>query len=188
MTIKEDEIARQLAARIKFERDARDWSLADLSAHSGVAKATISKIERGETSPTAVVLVRLASAFDLTFAGLLLRAEQGDEQIVRAHEQAVWQDPATGYLRRQVYARADHPVELVVVELPAGQHVQMPAASYAHIRQLVWVQSGQLVLDEGGQRRELASGDCIGFGAAADVRFSNETGVACTYVVALARS
>ena len=51
-----------------------------MADRSAVSKAAISKIERGETSPTATVLVKLASAFDLTLAGLLLRAEgQGDD-------------------------------------------------------------------------------------------------------------
>ena len=70
-----DDLSQRLAQRIRLERDGRGWSLAELADRSGVSKATISKIERAEVSPTAVVLVRLASAFDLTLAGLMLRAE-----------------------------------------------------------------------------------------------------------------
>ena len=70
-----DDLGQRLAQRIRLERDSRGWSLAELAERSGVSKATISKIERAEVSPTAVVLVRLASAFDLTLAGLMLRAE-----------------------------------------------------------------------------------------------------------------
>src|SRR4051794_41525371 len=70
-----DEAGARIARRIKLERDARSWSLAELAERSGVSKATISKIEREAVSPTAVILVRLAAAFDLTLAGLLLRAE-----------------------------------------------------------------------------------------------------------------
>src|ERR1700691_5982555 len=123
-----------IARRLRLEREARGWSLADLAERSGVSKATISKIEREEASPTAVVLVRLAGAFDLTFAGLLLRAEGEGKRLSRAVDQPVWRDPATGYLRRQVFSRPDHPLEVVEVELPAGQEVTFPASSYAHIR------------------------------------------------------
>ncbi|MBW8881668.1 MAG: helix-turn-helix transcriptional regulator, partial [Asticcacaulis sp.] len=97
----EDDTAGRLARRIRLERDARGWSLADLAERSGVAKATISKIEREEMSPTAVILVRLASAFDLTLAGLLLRAEGEADRLSRAADQPQWRDPETGYLRRQ---------------------------------------------------------------------------------------
>jgi len=183
-----DDIGQRLAHRIKLERDSRGWSLADLAERSGVSKATISKIERAEVSPTAVVLVRLASAFDLTLAGLMLRAESERGRLARAAEQPVWRDPETGYVRKQVFSRPDHPVELVRVELPAKQHVTLPTSSYAHIRQLVWVQSGNLAITEGGERHELASGDCLGFGSPADTTFANESHATCVYVVALARS
>src|SRR5579872_4510052 len=133
-----DEAAARLAAQIKREREARNWSLADLAAESGVAKASISKIERGEMSPSAVILLRLATAFDLTLAGLLLRAEGEKPRLSRAADQPVWRDPATGYLRKQVFSRSDHPMELVQVEMPPGQTVTMPVSSYSRIRQIVW--------------------------------------------------
>lgn len=183
-----DESSAQIARRVRLERDMRGWSLADLADRSGVSKATISKIEREEVSPTAVILVRLAGAFDLTLAGLLLRAEGEGTRLSRAAEQPVWRDPATGYVRKQVFNRPDHPLEIVRVELPAGQRIVLPASSYAHIRQALWVLAGALVIQEGGDRHLLNAGDCLGFGAPAEVTFANETAAPCSYVVVLARS
>ncbi len=185
-----DDTGRQIAERIRLERDARGWALAELAERSGVSKATISKIERAEVSPTAVILVRIAGAFELTLAGLLLRAEEGAQQdrVSRAADQPVWRDPATGYTRRQILARADHPLEVVQVELPPGQRVDLPASSYAHIRQAVWLQSGQLEIAEDGQRHLLAPGDCLAFGPPSEVSFFNGGALACTYLVVLARS
>ena len=183
-----DDLSTRLAQRLRLERDSRGWSLAELAARSGVSKATISKIERAEVSPTAVVLVRLASAFDLTLAGLMLRAEGQGERLSRAADQPVWRDPETGYVRRQVFNRPDHPVEIIKVEMPAKQRVTLPASSYAHIRQALWVLSGALVLIDGGERHELRAGDCLGFGPPSEVTFANESSAPCTYVVALARS
>src|SRR5258708_18274778 len=93
MTTLVDESSGQIARRLRLERDIRSWSLAELAERSSVSKATISKIERGEASPTAVILVRLASAFDLTLAGLLLRAEGEGKRVSRAAEQPLWRDP-----------------------------------------------------------------------------------------------
>jgi transcriptional regulator with XRE-family HTH domain len=183
-----DDSGSQIARRLRLERDMRGWSLADLAERSGVSKATISKIEREEVSPTAVILVRLAGAFDLTLAGLLLRAEGAGQRLSRTAEQPVWRDPGTGYRRKQLFSRPDHPLELVEVELPAGRQVVMPASSYAHIRQVVCVKAGDLVLLEGGDRHLLGAGDCLGFGAPSAVTFANETAAPCTYVVFLARS
>jgi transcriptional regulator with XRE-family HTH domain len=183
-----DDTGFRLAQRLRLERDSRGWSLAQLAEQSGVSKATISKIERAEVSPTAVILVRLATAFDLTLAGLLLRAEGDSGRLVRSHDQPLWLDPETGYLRQQIFARPDHPVELVRVELPAGQKVTMPASSYAHIRQIVWVQNGKLTLTEAGEVFELGDGDCLGFGTPSEVTLANESNAPCVYLVALARS
>ncbi len=178
----------QLADRLKLERESHGWSLAELAERSDVSKAMISKIERREASPTAATLVRLAGAFDLTLAALLARAEAPAGPVVRAADQPVWRDPASGYIRRQLFAREDHPLELVAVELPPGARVGFPAASYARIRQVIWVIAGALVIEEGGDRRELASGDCLAFGAPSDSVFANETRAPCTYLVVVARS
>lgn len=183
-----DDPGLRLAVRIRLEREARRWSLADLAERSGVSKAAISKIERAETSPTAALLVRLASAFDLTLAGLLLRAEGGGERLSRAGDQAIWRDPDTGYVRRQVFMQPDHPVELVRVEMPAGGRVEMPASSYARIRQVVWVLEGEMIIIEGGLRHVLGAGDSLGFGPPSDVVFENASQAPATYAVALARS
>jgi transcriptional regulator with XRE-family HTH domain len=178
----------RIAQRVRHERDSRSWSLAQLADRSGVAKATISKIERAEISPTAVTLLRLAGAFDLTLATLLLRAEGEGERLSRAADQTMWRDPESGYLRRQIFSRPDHPLELVQVEMPAGRRVVLPASSYARIRQLVMVQAGELTLVEDGVRHVLAAGDCLGFGAPAEVTFANEAAVPCHYLVFVARS
>jgi len=118
---------------------------------------------------------------------LLLRAESRG-RLIRSGEQPVWRDPKTGYLRKQVFSRPDHPLEIVQVELPAGKRVVLPASSYAHIRQAIWVQKGKLVILEGGERHVLSAGDCLGFGPPTEVTLANETAVPCTYLVLLARS
>ena len=59
MSIIVDDLAKGIAARVRTEREVRKWSLADLAKHADVSKAMISKIERGESSPTMAVLGRL---------------------------------------------------------------------------------------------------------------------------------
>ena len=182
-----DDPSAALARRIRLERDARNWSLAELASRAGVAKATVSKVERHEVSPTAAVLMRLAAAFDMTLAGLLVRAE-GGSRLSRRDEQPVWRDPETGYLRRQVFSLPDHPVEIVEVEMPAGRRVDFPASTYARIRQAVWVRSGTLTVTDGGERHELKPGDCLGFGPPGEATMANEGKDPCTYSVIISRS
>jgi transcriptional regulator with XRE-family HTH domain len=184
-TIVDDDPTPRIARRLRGERESRGWSLADLAARSGVSKAMISKIEREEASPTAAILGRLSGAFQLTLATLLARAESDDGRLVRARDQARWRDPESHYVRRQVFARPKGPIELVLVELPAGARVSFPASSYAFIRQVVWVTRGRLAIEEGGERIELATGDSYEFGAPAESTFANESKTPCIYLVAL---
>src|SRR3954454_23785452 len=110
-----DTIDSTIAARVRGERTARRWSLDDLAERASVSKAMISKIERAEASPTAALLGRLSAGFGLTLSALLAEAELPRRGPVRAADQPVWRDPATGYIRRQVSASATIPVELIEV-------------------------------------------------------------------------
>src|SRR5947207_10707307 len=113
-----DPIDSTVAARIRGERASRRWSLDELAARSQVSKAMISKIERAEASPTAALLGRLSAAFGLTLSALLAEHEAPRRGPLRAATQAIWRDPATGYIRRQVAASATSPIELTQVDLP----------------------------------------------------------------------
>jgi transcriptional regulator with XRE-family HTH domain len=177
----------QLAARIRLERAARNWSLADLAQVSGVSKAMISKIERGEASPTATLLGRLSGAFSLTLSALLARAELGGGRLLRANAQPQWRDPATGYVRRHVSPASDLPLELIQVELPAEAAVTFPASSYAFLRQLVWVLKGRLTFTEGEVVHDLGPGDCLELGPPAECTFKAGGRAPCVYLVAVMR-
>lgn len=176
-----------LAARLRLEREARGWSYADVAERSGVSKAMVRKVEIGAASPTAALLVRLASAFNSTLAGLLARAEHSSGRLSRGADQSIWTDPATSYVRRQVLAIPEHPIEVAEIMLPARTEVEMPRLSYVLIRQVVWVLAGALTIVEGGERHVLQARDCLAFGPPCDITFANETDEACRYVVVLDR-
>jgi len=176
-----------LAARIALEREARGWSLADLAERSGVSKAMISKIERGEASPTATLLGRLSGAFGLTLSTLLARAEHASGRLLRAADQPRWQDPETGYVRRQVSPQSDLPLDLVRVELPAGARASFPASSYTFNRHWIWVLKGKLNFHEGDTVHQMEPGDCLLLGAPTECTYETRGREACTYLVVVMR-
>ena len=125
----EDGLSAALAERIRAEREVRGWSLADLGERSGVSKAMISKVERGEASPTASLLGRLSGAFGLTLLDALGPRRAQRRPAGAPRRAAALARSATGYERRQVFASGEWPFELIEVELPAGAVVAFPAAS-----------------------------------------------------------
>ena len=182
-----NEITATIGRRIRTERSMRDWSLADLAERSGVSKAMLSAIERGMTSPTAVLLVRIAAAFGMTLSTLIARAETQGGGLSRKGEQPVWQDPATGYIRRHLSPASQMPLELIRVSLPAGARVSFPAASYAFIKQQIWLIGGRLDFTEGDVVHRLEAGDCLALGAPSDCIFHAPGPEAAEYLVALVR-
>jgi transcriptional regulator with XRE-family HTH domain len=189
--------------RLRSERQGRGWSMDRLAEASGVSRAMISKIERGESSPTAVLLGKLSAALELSVSELLTGARLGDGQepvpaelppvdltgagrVRRAADTPQWRDPDTGYLRRQI-STAGFPAAVTEVTLPPGARVPYPAAAYAFIAQLVWVLSGQLTLTDGAERRVLAVGDTFELGQPRSREFWNETAEECRYVVVVTR-
>jgi transcriptional regulator with XRE-family HTH domain len=185
-----DSIDTRLGARLRLERETRGWSLSDLSARSGVSRAMINKVERGESSPTAALLGRLSGAFGLTLSALLARTEGAPGgRLMRAADQPRWQDPATGYVRTQIAPApgSDLPVELTRVVLPAGASVSFPASSYGFTRHVVWLIDGRLTFIEGDVAHRMEAGDSLEFGPPADCTYRNESAAPCTYVVMVLR-
>lgn len=183
MNILSDNMNQRISARIRLERESRGWSLSELAERAGVSRAMIHKIERGDSSPTATLLARLSGAFGISMSTLIARAEMQEGKLLRFESQPVWRDPQTQYLRRHVSPRTDLPIDLVQVELPGNSNVPMPASSYALARQLIWLQSGDLVFQEGDTRHEMRAGDCLELGPPNDCRFINESGEPCVYLV-----
>jgi transcriptional regulator with XRE-family HTH domain len=176
-----------LAARLKHERLQRSWSIAELAERSGVSRAMISKVERGEASPTAALLGRLSGAFGLTLSTLLARAESSGDRLSRAMNQESWTDPATGYIRRALSPRTGGPLELVSVELPPAARVRYPASAYAFTHHQILVLAGTLRFTEGAVEHVLRPGDCLELGAPAECTYSNAGPGKCRYVVAVVR-
>jgi transcriptional regulator with XRE-family HTH domain len=195
--------------RLRGERRGRGWSIERLAAASGVSRAMISKIERGESSPTAVLLGKLSAALALSVSELLTGARLGDGpepppagpppvaateendvagvgRVRLAADTSQWRDPDTGYLRRQI-STAGFPAAVTEVTLPPHASVPYPAAAYAFIAQLVWVLSGELTLTDGPVRWVLAAGDTFELGQPRSREFRNETTRECRYVVVVTR-
>ena len=178
---------QSLAARIAVERQTRGWSLAELAERSGVSKAMISKIERGDVKPTASLLGKLSAAFGLPLSLLLARIEGTPSRVARAASQAWWTDPETRYRRRAISPPSDGRLQLTEIALPPGARVTFPAATYTFIHQQIWVVDGRLTFREGADTHELGAGDCLTLGPPSECTFENATRRTCRYVVAVAR-
>jgi transcriptional regulator with XRE-family HTH domain len=177
----------RIAARVKAARQALGLTLDQLAARSDVSRAMISKVERGEASPTAALLGRVANALGVTLSDFFREAEPGEGPLVRAAAQPVWRDPATGYLRRNV-TNAGAGIDIVDVTLPPGASVTYDntVAPFA-ADQVVWVLEGRLRMVLGAEVTDLADGDSLAMRLDRPTRFHNVSDKNVRYAVAVRR-
>ncbi|MEA2739353.1 MAG: hypothetical protein QOH05_2660 [Acetobacteraceae bacterium] len=154
----------RLAARLASLRAERGWSLDVLAERSGISRTTLSRLERGATSPTASLLGRLCSAYGRTMSRLIAETEAEAPQHVRAADQAIWVDPETGFRRRGVSPpAAGLDAEIVEAVLPAGAVIRYAAPPVQGLEQHVWMLGGTLELTVDGMVHRLEPGDCLRF-------------------------
>lgn len=168
-----------IGARVKALRESAGLSLRDLAERSGVSAPMLSQVERGETSPTLTVAVRIAHGLDLRLSQLLRLDEGGAVTIVRAAER-----------QRGGSKRRGHSFEVLTSSQPGqraelSRHTLTPGGSTGAeddppmhepgSRETALVEQGALVLVCDGQRYELAEGDCVTFDADLPHHFENPT-------------
>jgi transcriptional regulator with XRE-family HTH domain len=185
-------ISRRIAERVRELRSARELSLEALASQSGVSRSMISLIERGESSPTALVMEKLASGLDVTLAAFFDppsaagRAASGP--VARHADQLQWRDPGSGYVRRNVSpAGMPQPMRIVEVLFPAGARVAFENnARGLRVHQQVWVLDGAIDVTVGSERQRLRQGDCMAMQLDLPTMFHNPTRKPSRYAVVIA--
>jgi len=179
-----------LARTLRSARLAQGLSTAALAARSGVSRASIVKVERADSQPSAALLARLCPPLGMTLSELFRRVEgphSGEERVSRAEQQAVWTDPRSGYQRRNLSPPSATTLELTEIHLPPGAEATYPAHAYTGLHEQLWVVSGTLRLREGDQVHDLRARDCVELGPAADCTFTNPGRTVARYLVAVSR-
>jgi transcriptional regulator with XRE-family HTH domain len=165
-----------VGSRIRALREAMGLSLRDLAERCGVSAPMLSQVERGETSPTLAVAMKIAGGLDLTLSQLL-RLDEGQHVVVSRAG------------RRRRLERGGHRFEELTPPFP-GQRADVslhtlepgaatggPADPPMHepgSRETAVVLAGPLALVVDGTRHELRQGDSVTFDADLPHHFENE--------------
>ncbi|MGW0600451.1 helix-turn-helix domain-containing protein [Streptomyces sp. NPDC002776] len=161
-SVEVDPVDVRLGARLAALRAERGWSLGEVAERSGVSKSTLSRVERAEISPTAALLNRLCGVYGRTMSQLLSEVESEPALLVRAAEQQVWADRASGFVRRSV--SPPHPGlrgELVEGRLAAGADIAYDRPPVPGLEQHLWVLEGELEVTAQDAQHHLEAGDCL---------------------------
>lgn len=181
----QSDINQRIADRIGALRAERGLSLDVLAKKSDVSRSMISLIERGETSPTAVVLDKLALALGVTLASLFEAPHADASPLVRRADQLKWTDPQSGYTRRNISPpHLRSPLQIVEISFPAGATVAYEAGLRdAGIHQQVWILEGCMECTVDGDHHHLEAGDCLAMQENQHIVFQNTSALPARYVV-----
>ncbi|AFC33848.1 DNA-binding protein [Paenibacillus mucilaginosus 3016] len=145
-------------------RKQRELSLDKAAALTGVSKAMLGQIERGETNPTVGILWKIAQGLQVSFTAFMEEDLQ-DVVVVRLSDaQPVTEEDG----RYRVYPlfpyRPGTPLEVFRVELEPGSSHHAEAHPKG-LKEYIVVTSGTLRFTAGGQSYDLSAGEALCFKA-----------------------
>jgi transcriptional regulator with XRE-family HTH domain len=182
------DINDRIAQRVRALRAGLGLSLDALASKCDVSRSMLSVVERGESSPTAVVLDKIATGLGVPLASLFEGTPAEPDPVSRREDRVPWRDPQSGYVRCNISpAGVASPLQIVEVTLPAGARVAYETgARDASVHQQIWVQDGNVEVTAGDVTHKLTAGDCLAMQLNAPTAFHNRGRKAARYIVVIA--
>lgn len=141
---------------IRTLRKREGWTLAELSARTGVSMAVISKLERNQTTAELPTLFALSRAFGLTVTDILHLAEARTAHLVNE----TMHTSGAFTFREAKYGN----VRALLGTARAGASVSTPKVHHDDF-ELCWILSGRVCVDLPNERHDLRAGQSIQFDA-----------------------
>lgn len=161
-------------------------SLDQLAERSGVSRASLSRLEKADVSPTAEVLGKLCAAYGLPMSRLLAMVEDEFSSLVFASNQEVWHDSEKDFARKSVSPPAQAlSGEVIQCTLGAGQSIAYDHPPRADMEHHIVLQSGELTIEVNDQRYTLNAGDCLRYKLNGRSNFFTPSDRAATYFIFL---
>jgi transcriptional regulator with XRE-family HTH domain len=183
-----EQVDRAIGERVHALRTGAKMTLEDLAERSGVSRAMLSRIERGESSPTAQLLNRVCAGLGVTLSALFAAASPAVSPLHRRSAQVQWTDPGTGYVRRVVSpGGTGSATEIVEVEFPAGASVSFEDSRFAGVDQHIVILAGTMEMTVDGVVHRLEKGDCLYMRLDQSIRFRNPAQRPARYFVVISR-
>jgi transcriptional regulator with XRE-family HTH domain len=176
----------RLGGRVRELRRGRGLTLEELAELSGVSRAMISKLERGEKNPTLVVAAKLAEGLGVTLSRLAGTEERREIFVVPRERRMVMRDPETGFERQLLSPNfVGRGVEFIRNLIPEGSTSGEFPPHRRGIEEHIVVERGSLRAVLGGEEYLLREGDALYFEADVTHRFDNAGEKECSYYLVI---
>jgi transcriptional regulator with XRE-family HTH domain len=184
-SIIEDVSSGQLGERVRALRRERGWTLELLAERSGVSRAMISKLERGEKNPTLVVAARVAEGLGVSLSQLIGIEARREIVVVPKERRMVMRDPETGFERQLLSPSFGGELEFIRNVVPEGSTSGEFPPHRRGVEEYVVVEKGRLRAILGSEEHVLEEGDAAYFEADVAHRFDNAGVGECSYYLVI---
>ena len=177
---------QQLASKLKNLRLNKGLSIAELAQRTTISRATISRIENAEVSPTAHVLASLCASLGLSISALMSMVENNSAALIKQSQQLQWKDEHSGFTRRCVSPpHLEYRAEVINCTLPAGTEITYEFHSSIVQEHHLVMLSGQLELQIANSTHHLNAGDCLRYRLQSGSRFKTDEAQGAEYLLVL---
>ena len=157
-----------------------------LAKRSGVSRAMISKLERGEKCPTLVVAAKVAAGLEMSLSQLIGVEERRKVVVVPRDRRMVMRDPVTGFERQLLSPGfGGRGVEFLRNVVPEDSTSGDLPPHRRGVEEYVVVERGRLRAVLGGEEYLLEEGDALYFEADVAHRFENAGEGGCNYYLVI---
>ncbi|WP_425044784.1 helix-turn-helix domain-containing protein [Primorskyibacter sp. S87] len=181
------DLTKRLSHHLKGLRSSRGWSLDQLAELSGISRASLSRLEHGEVSPTAETLGQLCAAYDLSVSRLLIAVEESFAAKVSYDQQPVWTDPLSGFARRSVSPMAPGlTCEVLECHLQPGTRITYESPPRQGQEHHLILREGALTLTISRLSYSLTVGDSLRYHLSGPSSFETSDDQGARYLLVLA--
>lgn len=185
-TMIESASSERLGARVRELRKDSRLTLDALAERSGVSRAMLSKVERGEKNPTLVVAAKLAEGFGVTLSQLVGTEERREVVVVPSGQRMVMKDPESGFERQLLSPTfGKRGIEFIRNVIPEGSTSGDFPPHQKGVQEYIAVERGRLRATLGGEEHVLQEGDAVYFEADITHRFDNAGEGECSYYLVI---
>ena len=167
-------------------RRERGLTLEALAGRSGVSRAMISKVERGEKTPTLVVAAKVAEGLGVNLPELMGVEERREIVVVPRDKRMVMRDPETGFERQLLSPGfGGRGVEFIRNVIPERATSGEFPSHRRGVEEYLVVEKGRLKATLAGEEHLLEEGDALYFEADISHRFDNVGEGECSYYLVI---
>jgi transcriptional regulator with XRE-family HTH domain len=175
-----------LGESVKRRRLEKGLTLEQLAKQSGVSRAAISKVERGQVSATTGVLGKLSEALNLSISQVIGGPQSRPVLHIAPEQQPVFCEKQTGFERRSLSPMyRGRGIDFVLNTLPPRAKTGPFPAHRTGVEEHLYVVKGRLKVILAGETYTLEKGHFLFYRGDLDHTFENLSDSQCEYIIVI---